>query len=93
MTKLLGELPASFPIPILVVQHRSKDSERLLVQLLQDVTDLKVGEIEDKDPLFVTIARNAPYVDVMRDDPRFQALVATLNFADFDPTAKRAPAS
>jgi two-component system chemotaxis response regulator CheB len=51
MTRLLGALPEEFPIPIVVVQHRSKDSDRLLVQLLQDSTALKVCEIEDKDAL------------------------------------------
>ena len=51
LTKLLGDLPTDFSIPLVVVQHRSKDSERLLVQLLQDATDLRVCEIEDKDPL------------------------------------------
>ena len=51
MTKLLSELPADFPIPIVVVQHRSKDSDKLLSQLLQDATPLTVCEIEDKDVL------------------------------------------
>ena len=51
LTKLLGALPADFPIPIAVVQHRSKESERLLPQLLQDVTDLKICEMDDKDEL------------------------------------------
>jgi two-component system, chemotaxis family, protein-glutamate methylesterase/glutaminase len=51
LTKLLGDLPPDFGIPVVVVQHRSKDSERLLVQLLQDATELTVCEIEDKDPL------------------------------------------
>jgi two-component system, chemotaxis family, protein-glutamate methylesterase/glutaminase len=51
LTKLLGALPADFGIPVVVVQHRSRDSELLLVQLLQDATDLEVCEIEDKDPL------------------------------------------
>lgn len=51
MAKLLGGLPKGFPIPIVVVQHRSKDSDRLLVQLLQDATELTVCEIEDKDVL------------------------------------------
>ena len=60
LTKLLGDLPADFGIPVVVVQHRSKDSERLLVQLLQDVTDLKVGEIEDKDPLTPGTVHVAP---------------------------------
>ena len=60
LTKLLGDLPTDFGIPVVVVQHRSKDSERLLVQLLQDVTDLKVGEIEDKDPLTPGMVHVAP---------------------------------
>jgi two-component system chemotaxis response regulator CheB len=60
LTKLLGDLPSDFGIPIVVVQHRSKDSEKLLVQLLQDVTDLKVGEIEDKDPLTPGTVHVAP---------------------------------
>jgi two-component system chemotaxis response regulator CheB len=60
LTKLLGDLPADFGIPLVVVQHRSKDSERLLVQLLQDATDLHVCEIEDKDPLSSGIVHVAP---------------------------------
>ncbi len=60
LTKLLGDLPADFSIPIVVVQHRSKDSERLLVQLLQDATDLQVCEIEDKDPLSPGTVHVAP---------------------------------
>jgi two-component system chemotaxis response regulator CheB len=51
MTSLFAALPDDFPIPIVIVQHRSKDSDRLLSQLLQDKTALKVCEIEDKDPL------------------------------------------
>ena len=51
MSRLLGALPADFPVPIVVVQHRSKDSDRLLAQLLQDATDLQVCEIDDKDLL------------------------------------------
>ena len=60
MTKLLGALPEGFPIPIVAVQHRSKDSDRLLVQLLQDSTDLKVCEIEDKDALCPGTVHVAP---------------------------------
>jgi two-component system, chemotaxis family, protein-glutamate methylesterase/glutaminase len=60
LTKLLGDLPADFTIPLVVVQHRSKDSERLLVQLLQDATDLQVCEIEDKDPLTAGTVHVAP---------------------------------
>ena len=51
MSQLLGALPADFAIPIAIVQHRSKDSDKLLSQLLQDATPLTVCEIEDKDLL------------------------------------------
>jgi two-component system chemotaxis response regulator CheB len=60
LTKLLGDLPTDFSIPVVVVQHRSKDSEHLLVRLLQDATDLRVCEIEDKDPLTPGTVHVAP---------------------------------
>jgi two-component system, chemotaxis family, protein-glutamate methylesterase/glutaminase len=51
LTKLLKGLPAEFSLPVVVVQHRGKDSEGLLGELLQDATPLKVCEAEDKVPL------------------------------------------
>jgi two-component system chemotaxis response regulator CheB len=60
LTTLLGELPADFSIPVVVVQHRSNDSERLLSQLLQDATELRVSEIEDKDELAPGCVHLAP---------------------------------
>ncbi len=60
LVKLLGDLPADFGLPIAVVQHRSKDSELLLPQLLQDATDLKVCEMEDKDSLCPGTVHLAP---------------------------------
>lgn len=60
LTTLLGGLPSDFAIPVVVVQHRSNDSERLLSQLLQDATDLRVCEIEDKDELTPGTVHLAP---------------------------------
>jgi len=60
LTKLLGDLPADFSIPVVVVQHRSPDSDRLLGQLLQDRTALRVCEIEDKDELTPGTVHLAP---------------------------------
>ena len=60
MSKLLGELPADFSLPVVVVQHRNKDSDRLLTELLQDATDLKVSEVEDKEPLMPGTVHIAP---------------------------------
>jgi two-component system chemotaxis response regulator CheB len=51
MTKLLSGLPGDFSLPVVVVQHRGKDSDRLLSELLQDATEMRVCEVEDKEPL------------------------------------------
>jgi two-component system chemotaxis response regulator CheB len=60
MSTLLGGLPGDFSLPIVVVQHRSSDSDRLLAELLQDTTDLTVSEVEDKDPLTAGTVHIAP---------------------------------
>jgi two-component system chemotaxis response regulator CheB len=79
LTRLLGALPAYFSIPLVAVQHRSPESERLLQQLLQDATDLQVCEIEDKDELLPGRVHLAPanyhtliedgYVSLTTDEP------------------------
>jgi two-component system chemotaxis response regulator CheB len=48
---LLGGLPRGFALPVAVVQHRHKDSDRLLATLLQERTPLTVCEVEDKQPI------------------------------------------
>jgi len=60
MTALLRALPEDFRLPIVFVQHRSKDSDRLLSQLLQDNTSLAVCEVEDKDVLTPGTVHVAP---------------------------------
>ena len=58
--RILSGLSVDFSLPILVVQHRSKDSDNLLAKLLQDVCDLKVHEAEDKDILLPSNVYVAP---------------------------------
>jgi two-component system, chemotaxis family, protein-glutamate methylesterase/glutaminase len=60
MSKLLGDLPADFGVPVVVVQHRSHDSDRLLAEILQDTTALRVSEVEDKEPLTPGTVHIAP---------------------------------
>jgi two-component system chemotaxis response regulator CheB len=50
LSKLLKDLPREFPLPMAVVQHRSRHADELLAGLLQDVTPLRVCEVEDKEP-------------------------------------------
>jgi two-component system chemotaxis response regulator CheB len=51
LRKLVASLPASYDIPIAIVQHRHRDSDALLARFLQDHTRLPVCEIEDKQPI------------------------------------------
>lgn len=48
---LIGALPESYGIPLVIVQHRHRDSENILAGLLQECTPLAVCEAEDKQPL------------------------------------------
>jgi two-component system chemotaxis response regulator CheB len=48
---LLAGLPREFQLPVAIVQHRHKDSDRLLGTLLQERTPLTVCEVEDKQPI------------------------------------------
>lgn len=63
---LLGTLPRDFAAPILVVQHRSRDSDALC-EVLQDCTPLRLQDATDKQPLDVGHVYLAP--------PDYHALV------------------
>jgi len=51
LTRLLAGLPAAFPLPIAIVQHRARDSDERLSLLLSGASQLPVYEAEDKQPL------------------------------------------
>lgn len=48
---LLPELPPEFPIPIGVVQHRTGDSNAMMIRYFKDVCALKIIEPDDKEPI------------------------------------------
>jgi two-component system chemotaxis response regulator CheB len=50
VSTILRGIPESFLLPLVVIQHRSKDSI-LLCDLLQGASRLKVGEVVDKEPI------------------------------------------
>jgi two-component system chemotaxis response regulator CheB len=51
LSTLVGGLPPGFAVPLVLVQHRSRDAHSLLAELLQDHTALRVLEVEDKQPI------------------------------------------
>jgi two-component system chemotaxis response regulator CheB len=57
---LLSDLPADFPLPVVIVQHRGKDSDTGLCEFLREVSSLPVSEPEDKEPVLGGRAYLAP---------------------------------
>ncbi|HEY4132139.1 MAG TPA: chemotaxis protein CheB [Gemmatimonadaceae bacterium] len=51
LKELIQGLPNDFGLPLVVVQHRHRQSDHLLSSLLQDGTSLRVCEVEDKAPI------------------------------------------
>ena len=51
LTTVFSSMPDHYHIPIIVVQHRSRHADNLLAGLLQDITRLRVVDVEDKEPL------------------------------------------
>ena len=51
LRELVSCLPGDLSIPVVLVQHRHKQSDHTLWTLLQDRTELPVCEVEDKTPI------------------------------------------
>ena len=51
LRELVSSLPADFRIPVVLVQHRHRQSDHLLSTFLQERTRLAVVEVEDKMPI------------------------------------------
>ena len=49
MTKLLEDLPPNFSIPIVVVQHRSKDQRNLLEEIMQARCRIDIKQADEKE--------------------------------------------
>src|SRR5437763_6685406 len=59
--RILPALPRGFPAAIVIVQHRSPDSQRgVLTSYLQARSDLPVSEVADKDPIVAGHVHLAP---------------------------------
>jgi len=60
LRELVSRLPADFPVPVVLIQHRHRQSNDLLSTLLQERTPLIVAEVEDKAPIERGILYIAP---------------------------------
>jgi len=51
LKSIVNSLPASFPLPVVAVLHRHKDSDGVLTELVQIDTAMPVSEVVDKEPI------------------------------------------
>lgn len=49
MTRILESLPGDYPIPVIVVQHRSKDERNLLEEVLQQRCRIRIKQVDEKE--------------------------------------------
>jgi len=74
VTQLIADLPRGFGIPVVVVQHRHRESGHLLASILQDRTALCVCEVEDKAPIAAASIYIAPADYHLLVEPGFFSL-------------------
>jgi two-component system chemotaxis response regulator CheB len=67
---LVSGLPADFEIPVVVVQHRAKESE-LLCELLQECSHMPVQEVVDKMDMGPGVFVGPPDYHLLVDDGYF----------------------
>jgi two-component system, chemotaxis family, protein-glutamate methylesterase/glutaminase len=60
LTHVLGTLPAGFPLPIIVVQHRSRDERFLLEEVLQTKCNMHIKQADEKEAIQPGIVYFAP---------------------------------
>lgn len=49
LSNLTAPLPVDYPFPLVVVQHRSQDERKLLEEILQTKTKMKVSQANEKE--------------------------------------------
>jgi two-component system chemotaxis response regulator CheB len=84
MTRILKPLPADFPLPIIVVQHRAKDERNLLEEVLQQKCQVRIKQADEKESIEDGVVYFAPpdYHLLIENDRTFSlSFDAAVNFS------------
>ncbi|MDB5283378.1 MAG: CheB methylesterase [Bacteroidota bacterium] len=60
LSALLEKLPADYPLPIIVVQHRSKDPNALFEEILQHKCRIRIKQADEKEKIVGATVYVAP---------------------------------
>jgi len=51
LSMILEKLPAGYPIPVIIIQHRSKEEKTLLEEVLQAKCGVRIKQADEKEPV------------------------------------------
>jgi len=60
LSAILQGLPADFPLPLIVIQHRSKDQRTLLEEVMQAKCSIRVKQADEKEKIEDGVVYFAP---------------------------------
>jgi two-component system chemotaxis response regulator CheB len=60
LSRILKELPVDFPLPVIIIQHRSKDERTLLEEVLQAKCHIRIRQADEKERIRSGVVYFAP---------------------------------
>ncbi|MBW8183838.1 chemotaxis protein CheB [Shewanella nanhaiensis] len=84
LTAILPVLPSDFPLAVIVVQHRHRDSDNFLDRYLDDLSSVRVKEAEPGEvilPSYVYIAPAGYHLLIERDKTLSLSIDPPVNFS------------
>ena len=84
LSTILEHLPSDYPIPIIIVQHRAKDSRDLFEEVLQNRLRIRISQADEKEKIRPGVVYTAPpdYHLLVESDKTFSlSLEGLVNFS------------
>lgn len=81
---IIPGLPPAFPIPVVVIQHVSPHSDNYMTRYLDNISTIKVKEVDEKEKIRSGIVYTAPpnYHVLVEEDETFSlSMEGRINFA------------
>lgn len=84
LSLIIPGFPSSFPIPVVVIQHVSPHSDNYMTRYLDNISAIKVKEVDEKEKIKPGVVYTAPpnYHVLVEEDETFSlSLEERVNFA------------
>ncbi|MCP5048985.1 MAG: chemotaxis protein CheB [bacterium] len=84
LSTIIPIFPRSFPVPVIIVQHISPQSDNYMTRYLDNLSELKVKEVDEKEKIIPGFVYTAPpnYHVLVEEDGTFSLSVEDrINFA------------